>query len=125
MDDSESSSSLHSNSHALLIVYIHGFKGDDTTFGNFPSRLQHILSETLQGTVIDSVVFPAYETKGDLVRPSHIRALTRSAYHVEQSRRKLCRLAHYPDCAKGGYSRWGGLCQDSPLRTQHGWTTRS
>ncbi|KAI9466936.1 hypothetical protein BJY52DRAFT_1110271 [Lactarius psammicola] len=62
----ESTSSVQSNPHVLLIVFIHGFKGDDTTFKNFPSRLQHILSETLQGTVIESVVFPVYETKGDL-----------------------------------------------------------
>jgi len=52
--------------NVLLIVFIHGFKGDDTTFGNFPSRLQHILSETVQDTVIESIVFPAYDTKGDL-----------------------------------------------------------
>ncbi|KAI0268345.1 hypothetical protein BC834DRAFT_688066 [Gloeopeniophorella convolvens] len=50
----------------LLIIFIHGFKGDDTTFGSFPSRLQHILSETLQGVAIECIVFPAYETKGDL-----------------------------------------------------------
>lgn len=39
------------------------FKGDDTTFGDFPSRLQHILSETVQGTVIESIVFPAYDVR--------------------------------------------------------------
>jgi hypothetical protein len=67
----------------LLIVFIHGycvtsiymrgrcsntytpssFKGDDTTFGDFPSRLQHILSESTQGIVIESIVFPAYEVR--------------------------------------------------------------
>ncbi|KAI0307238.1 hypothetical protein B0F90DRAFT_1814020 [Multifurca ochricompacta] len=50
----------------LLIIFIHGFKGDDSTFKDFPSRLQHILSETVQGTITESIVFPAYETKGDL-----------------------------------------------------------
>ncbi|KAI0251326.1 hypothetical protein BJV78DRAFT_1212497 [Lactifluus subvellereus] len=55
-----------SSPNILLIVFIHGFKGDDTTFGNFPSRLQHILSETVQDTIIESIVFPAYQTKGDL-----------------------------------------------------------
>ena len=39
------------------------FKGDDTTFGDFPSRLQHILSETAHGMVIESIVFPAYEVR--------------------------------------------------------------
>lgn len=55
-----------SSPHVLLIVFIHGFKGDDTTFKDFPSRLRHILSESLQGTVIESIAFPVYETKGDL-----------------------------------------------------------
>jgi hypothetical protein len=66
--------------NVLLIVFIHGysvaaslnenplntpgsFKGNDTTFGNFPSRLQHILSETIQDTLIESIVFPAYDVR--------------------------------------------------------------
>jgi hypothetical protein len=69
----------------LLIIFIHGygvryihppkklltamthspssFKGDDATFRDFPQRLQHILSETVQGTVIEPIVFPAYEVR--------------------------------------------------------------
>jgi hypothetical protein len=69
----------------LLIIFIHGygvryihspetlltaithslssFKGDDNTFQDFPLRLQHILSETIQGTAIESIVFPAYEVR--------------------------------------------------------------
>ncbi|EIW61435.1 uncharacterized protein TRAVEDRAFT_27033 [Trametes versicolor FP-101664 SS1] len=50
----------------VLIVFIHGFKGTDTTFGQFPERLQHILAESLDNTTVESIVFPAYETKGDL-----------------------------------------------------------
>ncbi|KAH9938308.1 uncharacterized protein B0H18DRAFT_10339 [Fomitopsis serialis] len=50
----------------LLVIFIHGFKGTDSTFVQFPQRLQHILSETIQNTVVECVVFPAYETKGDL-----------------------------------------------------------
>ncbi|KZV75091.1 hypothetical protein PENSPDRAFT_647370 [Peniophora sp. CONT] len=50
----------------LLIVYVHGFKGTDTTFGSFPSRLTHVLSETIENVRVESIVFPAYETKGDL-----------------------------------------------------------
>ncbi|KAF9247360.1 hypothetical protein BU15DRAFT_38777 [Melanogaster broomeanus] len=50
----------------LLIVFIHGFKGTDSTFENFPSRLQHILSESMSDVPVECVVFPAYETKGDL-----------------------------------------------------------
>ncbi|KAH7887603.1 hypothetical protein F5I97DRAFT_1951604 [Phlebopus sp. FC_14] len=52
----------------LLVVFIHGFKGTDSTFENFPSRLQHVLSDSLQNMSIqvECVVFPAYETKGEL-----------------------------------------------------------
>ncbi|TFL00526.1 hypothetical protein BDV98DRAFT_549784 [Pterulicium gracile] len=50
----------------LLVIFIHGFKGTDTTFGDFPSRLEHILRETVNHTIVESIVFPAYETKGDL-----------------------------------------------------------
>ncbi|KAI0638016.1 hypothetical protein C8Q77DRAFT_1088902 [Trametes polyzona] len=50
----------------VLIVFIHGFKGTDSTFGQFPERLQHILAEGLDNTTVESIVFPAYETKGEL-----------------------------------------------------------
>ncbi|RPD67340.1 hypothetical protein L226DRAFT_477730 [Lentinus tigrinus ALCF2SS1-7] len=50
----------------VLLIFIHGFKGDDSTFGEFPQRLAHILSESLPNTTVESVVFPAYETKGEL-----------------------------------------------------------
>lgn len=49
---------LTSNTHTTS-----SFKGDDTTFGDFPSRLQHILLESAQGMVIESIVFPAYEVR--------------------------------------------------------------
>ncbi|KAF8812245.1 hypothetical protein BYT27DRAFT_7086925 [Phlegmacium glaucopus] len=50
----------------LLLVYIHGFKGTDESFGEFPQRLEHILSETIPHVTVESNIFPAYETKGDL-----------------------------------------------------------
>ncbi|KAL1661091.1 hypothetical protein GGF50DRAFT_129763 [Schizophyllum commune] len=50
----------------VLVVFIHGFKGDDETFQHFPDRLQHILSEAISDAVVDCVVFPQYETKGNL-----------------------------------------------------------
>ncbi|KAF9821253.1 hypothetical protein IEO21_00861 [Rhodonia placenta] len=48
-------------SELVLLIFIHGFKGTDHTFGDFPERLQHILSETLDNVRVQSVVFPAYE----------------------------------------------------------------
>lgn len=48
-------------SELVLLVFIHGFKGTDETFGEFPQRIQHLLSETLDHAVVQSMVFPAYE----------------------------------------------------------------
>ncbi|PBK72773.1 hypothetical protein ARMSODRAFT_953174 [Armillaria solidipes] len=53
-------------SDLLLLVLIHGFKGDDETFLQFPQRMQHVLSDTIPDCTVESIVFPVYETKGDL-----------------------------------------------------------
>ena len=37
------------------------FKGTDSTFSQFPERLKHVVSETTDNVVVESVVFPAYE----------------------------------------------------------------
>ncbi|KAG8937076.1 hypothetical protein FRC02_006276 [Tulasnella sp. 418] len=50
----------------LLCIFIHGFKGTDSTFGDFPRRLQHILDESISHIKTECIVFPAYETKGEL-----------------------------------------------------------
>ncbi|KAJ7094604.1 hypothetical protein B0H15DRAFT_830157 [Mycena belliarum] len=54
-------------SDLLIVVFIHGFKGTDETFSAFPDRLRHILSETITSVSVECTVFPAYQTKGDLV----------------------------------------------------------
>ncbi|ESK94423.1 catalytic protein [Moniliophthora roreri MCA 2997] len=56
----------HALQDLLLVVFIHGFKGDDNTFGQFPIRLQHILQETVSDCTVEAVIFPAYETRGEL-----------------------------------------------------------
>jgi len=50
-----------SSSNLLLVIFIHGFKGSDNTFKEFPKRLQHILSEDIDDVRVESIVFPAYE----------------------------------------------------------------
>ncbi|KAF8497348.1 hypothetical protein JB92DRAFT_2745657 [Gautieria morchelliformis] len=50
----------------LLCIFIHGFKGTDETFGDFPERLRHLLTETIENVAVECIVFPAYETKGEL-----------------------------------------------------------
>ncbi|KAG8754565.1 hypothetical protein FRC14_004945 [Serendipita sp. 396] len=50
----------------LLCVFVHGFKGNDSTFLDFPSRLEHNLRETVDNVTVESLLFPVYETKGEL-----------------------------------------------------------
>ncbi|KAK4668946.1 uncharacterized protein QC764_701280 [Podospora pseudoanserina] len=52
----------------LLLCFIHGFKGDDDTFGNFPKHLQDIITNNLPDHEVASVVYPKYETKGELAQ---------------------------------------------------------
>ncbi|QRW02112.1 alpha/beta hydrolase family protein [Ceratobasidium sp. AG-Ba] len=73
----------------VLCIFIHGFKGTDSTFGAFPHRVGHLVeqvlrvgrgyaenldlnqegpeSESLASKVtVECLVFPAYETRGNL-----------------------------------------------------------
>ena len=50
----------------LLLIFIHGFKGTDRTFHSFPRDLQHALAAQLPGLDILTLLFPQYETRGDL-----------------------------------------------------------
>jgi hypothetical protein len=50
----------------LLLCFIHGFKGNDDTFQSFPEDLKQTLSSNLGENHIESVVYPRYETKGEL-----------------------------------------------------------
>ncbi|EXX65928.1 hypothetical protein RirG_128610 [Rhizophagus irregularis DAOM 197198w] len=54
------------NYHKLLLIFIHGFKGDDHTFKDFPVRLQYALTETIQSVEAEPLIYPRYETRGDL-----------------------------------------------------------
>ncbi|KAF7113606.1 hypothetical protein CNMCM5793_002962 [Aspergillus hiratsukae] len=50
----------------LLLVFIHGFKGDDETFANFPDRLRAVIARSLPAVKVATVVYPRYETRGGL-----------------------------------------------------------
>lgn len=47
----------------VLIIFIHGFKGSDETFGEFPQRLAHNLLQTIPNATVESIIFPAYEVR--------------------------------------------------------------
>lgn len=50
----------------LLLVFIHGFKGTDHTFHNFPRDLQNHLLKALPKINVVALQYPQYETRGDL-----------------------------------------------------------
>ncbi|ROW08935.1 hypothetical protein VMCG_02940 [Cytospora schulzeri] len=55
--------SLNEGRRTLLIVYIHGFMGDNTSFQSFPAHVHHYLREELSEThVIHSKIYPRYKT---------------------------------------------------------------
>ncbi|KAI8336776.1 hypothetical protein BC941DRAFT_428055 [Chlamydoabsidia padenii] len=49
----------------LLLVFIHGFRGSDTSFKDFPNWMKTTLPKSL-GIQVDTIVYPSYKTTGDL-----------------------------------------------------------
>ncbi|EGE78955.1 hypothetical protein BDDG_01892 [Blastomyces dermatitidis ATCC 18188] len=50
----------------LLLVFIHGFKGGEDTFGSFPDHLRALVNHALPNIEVTVAVYPKFETKGDL-----------------------------------------------------------
>jgi pimeloyl-ACP methyl ester carboxylesterase len=50
----------------LLLVFIHGFKGGDDTFGKFPEHLRALISHALPKVDVLAVAYPRFETRGEL-----------------------------------------------------------
>ncbi|WVR07297.1 hypothetical protein IAU60_004338 [Kwoniella sp. DSM 27419] len=50
----------------LVLVWVHGFKGNEVTFESFPERISHLLATTHPSLRVESRVFPAYQTRGEL-----------------------------------------------------------
>ncbi|KAH6888165.1 hypothetical protein B0T10DRAFT_442360 [Thelonectria olida] len=50
----------------LLLCFIHGFKGTDDTFHNFPNDLKRAVKKRLSNDRVETVIYPKYETKGEL-----------------------------------------------------------
>ncbi|KAL0088481.1 hypothetical protein J3Q64DRAFT_1634895 [Phycomyces blakesleeanus] len=49
----------------LLLIFVHGFHGSDTSFEDFPNRIRTILTNTHKVDV-DAVIYPSYKTMGDI-----------------------------------------------------------
>ncbi|KAL2271540.1 hypothetical protein VTJ83DRAFT_911 [Remersonia thermophila] len=53
----------------LLLCFIHGFKGDESTFGKnfaFVEHLRQHVAKALPKVDVQAIVYPTYETRGDL-----------------------------------------------------------
>ncbi|KAK2614601.1 hypothetical protein N8I77_001410 [Diaporthe amygdali] len=57
-------------SRTLLLCHVHGFKGDDDSFGTFPEDFKRSLSSQLSDHNVESVIYPKYATKGELTEAS-------------------------------------------------------
>lgn len=69
---SSSSKTSRDNPRLAVLVFVHGFKGDDKTFGDYPSRLQHSISSTFgPESDVHAWVYPAFATRGELGQCVH------------------------------------------------------
>ncbi|KAK4097459.1 hypothetical protein N658DRAFT_478795 [Parathielavia hyrcaniae] len=50
----------------LLLAFIHGFRGSDFTFGDFPDHLKDTAANNLPDHEVATAVYPRYETRGEL-----------------------------------------------------------
>ena len=66
--DAPASGSSTNTKRVLLLCFIHGFKGNDDTFQHFPEDLKRTIASNLDDNHIESVVYPKYETKGELAQ---------------------------------------------------------
>ncbi|KAG1464683.1 hypothetical protein G6F46_009329 [Rhizopus delemar] len=57
---------VRDNWDKLLLVFVHGFRGSDASFQDFPNRLQAILTNTLRLDV-EVDIYPSYKTAGELL----------------------------------------------------------
>jgi hypothetical protein len=62
------------------------FKGSETTtFGDFPSRLSHVVAQTLTTLEVKALIYPTYDTRGSLSRAveSFVDWLTTTCVELE------------------------------------------
>lgn len=52
----------------LLMIYIHGFMGDETSFQSFPAHLHNLLSVVVpQGYLVHTKVYPKFKTRHNIL----------------------------------------------------------
>ena len=51
----------------LLLIYIHGFMGNETSFQSFPAHVHNVLTVTLREThVVHTKIYPRYRSKNSI-----------------------------------------------------------
>ena len=56
--------SLPKGKRTLLLVYIHGFMGNETSFQSFPAHVHNVLAELLDHTHdVHTKIYPRYKTR--------------------------------------------------------------
>jgi hypothetical protein len=51
----------------LLLVYIHGFLGDETSFGSFPAHVHTLLTDVLRPShVVYTKIYPRYKSRKNI-----------------------------------------------------------
>lgn len=103
----------------LLIIYIHGFLGDETSFGSFPAHVHSLITSSLAEThVVYTKVYPRYKSRKNVsfARDDFSNWLVSHLYQVMSSSANVPSQACTP---RIGYHRchigWA----------QSGWHTRS
>jgi hypothetical protein len=56
-----------SNLRRVLLVYIHGFMGNETSFRSFPAHVHNLVTVTLAGShVVHTKLYPRYQSRNTL-----------------------------------------------------------
>src|ERR1700761_446894 len=62
-----SESNAQGSRRKLLLIYIHGFMGNETSFRSFPAHLHYLLTVLLQEThVVHTKVYPRYRSRRNI-----------------------------------------------------------
>jgi hypothetical protein len=56
--------SEHAGRRTLLLIYVHGFLGDETSFQSFPAHVHNLVTVTLAEThVVHTKIYPKYKSR--------------------------------------------------------------
>jgi hypothetical protein len=56
--------SVNESRRKLLLIYIHGFMGNETSFKSFPAHVHNILTLTLaESHVVHTKIYPRYKSR--------------------------------------------------------------